>query len=110
MASDNTHLFIVSISVVGSLGGSQGCRHNVSWAELSSGGLRKLGFQSSVPSPVSTQPSSSGEQQYPYTWDLTSASVQFSHSVMSLCNPIDCSMPGLPIYHQLPEFTQSHVH
>ena len=28
----------------------------------------------------------------------------------TLCNPIDCSMPGLPINHQLPEFTQIYVH
>ena len=26
------------------------------------------------------------------------------------CDPIDCSMPGLPVHHQLPEFTQTHVH
>ena len=36
---------------------------------------------------------------------------QFSHSVMSdLCNPMDCSLPGFPIHHQLPEFIQPHVH
>ena len=28
----------------------------------------------------------------------------------TLCNPMDCSMPGLPVLHQLPEFTQTHVH
>ena len=28
----------------------------------------------------------------------------------TLCNPMDCSTPGLPVYHQLPEFTQIHVH
>ena len=28
----------------------------------------------------------------------------------SLWDPIDCSMPGLPVHHQLPEFTQTHVH
>ena len=27
-----------------------------------------------------------------------------------LCNPMNCSMPGLPVHHQLPEFTQTHVH
>ena len=27
-----------------------------------------------------------------------------------LCDPMDCSMPGLPVRHQLPEFTQTHVH
>ena len=28
----------------------------------------------------------------------------------TLCDPMDCSTPGLPVYHQLPEFTQTHVH
>ena len=40
-------------------------------------------------------------------------SVQFSsviQSCLTLCNPINCSMPGLPVHHQLPEFTQTHVH
>ena len=38
---------------------------------------------------------------------------QFSsvtQSCPTLCGPKDCSPPGLPIYHQLPEFTQTHVH
>ena len=34
----------------------------------------------------------------------------FSRSVMSLCNPMDCSMPGFPVLHCLPEFAQTHVH
>ena len=41
------------------------------------------------------------------------ASVQFSsvtQSCPTLCNPMDCKTPGLPVYHQLPEFTQTHVH
>ena len=28
----------------------------------------------------------------------------------TLCNPMDCYMPGLPVYHQLLEFTQIHVY
>ena len=42
---------------------------------------------------------------------LYQLSYQFS-SVQSLtpCDPTDCSMPGLPVHHQLPEFTQTHVH
>ena len=28
----------------------------------------------------------------------------------TLCDPMDCSMPGLPVHHQLLEFTQTHVH
>ena len=39
------------------------------------------------------------------------SSVQFSHSVVStLCNPMNYSMPGLPVHHQYPESTQTHVH
>ena len=37
---------------------------------------------------------------------------QFSsvtQSCLILCDPMDCSMPGLPVHHQLPELTQSHV-
>ena len=40
-------------------------------------------------------------------------SVPFSsvaQSCPTLCNPVKCSTPGLPIHHQLPEFTQTHVH
>ena len=38
-------------------------------------------------------------------------SVQFSCSVMSDClRPVNCSTPGLPVHHQLPEFAQTHVH
>ena len=38
---------------------------------------------------------------------------QFSSVAQScpiLCNPMNCSMPGLPVHHQLPAFTQTHVH
>ena len=38
---------------------------------------------------------------------------QFSsiaQSCPSLCDPMDCSTPGLPVYHQLPEFAPTHVH
>jgi len=29
---------------------------------------------------------------------------------VSDCDPMDCTTPGLPVHHQLPEFTQTHVH
>ena len=40
---------------------------------------------------------------------------QWLHSLVTqscptLCDPMDCSTPGLPVHHQLPEFTQTHVH
>ena len=37
------------------------------------------------------------------------SSVQ-SLSRVRLCDPMNCSTPGLPVHHQLPEFTQTHVH
>ena len=39
--------------------------------------------------------------------------IQFSsvaQSCPTLCNPMNHSTPGLPVHHQLPEFTQTHAH
>ena len=33
-----------------------------------------------------------------------------AQSYLTLCDPMDCSTPGLPVHHQLPELTQTHVH
>ena len=41
------------------------------------------------------------------------SSVRFSsvaQSCLTLCDPMNHSTPGLPVHHQLPEFTQTHVH
>ena len=41
------------------------------------------------------------------------SAVQFisvAQSCPTLCNPMNCHTPGLPVCHQLPEFTQTHVH
>ena len=47
-------------------------------------------------------------------WKITTATgYQFSsvaQSCPTLCNPMNGSMPGLPVHHQLLEFTQTHVH
>ena len=46
-----------------------------------------------------------------HVWLLSS--VQFSsvaQSCLTLCDPMNCSTPGLPVHYQLPEFTQTHVH
>ena len=43
---------------------------------------------------------------------ITISSVQFisvAQSCPTLCGPMDCSRPGLPVHHQLSEFTQTHV-
>ena len=48
------------------------------------------------------------------TWEaLITLSVQFSsvtQSCLTLCDPMDCSRPGFPAHHQLPELAQTHVH
>ena len=39
--------------------------------------------------------------------------IQFSsvtQSCLTFCDPMDCSMPGFPVHHQLPELAQTHVH
>ena len=50
---------------------------------------------------------------------LTNSSATSQHSVRfslvtqlcpTLCDPMDCSTPGLPVHHQLPELAQTHVH
>ena len=46
-------------------------------------------------------------------WFASASSVQFSSVAqlcLTLCDPTECSTPGLPVHHQLPEFTQTHVH
>ena len=41
------------------------------------------------------------------TWKPTLSSAEFTQSCLTLCDPMNCSKP---VYHQLPEFTQTHVH
>ena len=45
---------------------------------------------------------------YPYMSIFQFSSV--AQSCPTLCDPVDFSMPGLPVHHQLPELTQIHVH
>ena len=63
-----------------------------------------------------------GEHMYPHGWFMSVYgknhynivnSVQFSsvaQSCLTLCDPMNRSMPGLPVHHQLLEFTQTHAH
>ena len=46
-------------------------------------------------------------------WTFKIYSLQFSSVTQlypTLCNPVNHSIPGLPVHHQFPEFTQTHVH
>ena len=51
---------------------------------------------------------SSRKREVLVLWFIQFTSV--TQSCPTLCNPMDCNMPGLPVHHQLLEFTQSHLH
>ena len=42
--------------------------------------------------------------------DLMTQLSLVAQSCLTLCDPMDCSTPGLPVHHQPPEFIQTHVH
>ena len=48
-------------------------------------------------------------QSFSHVW-LFPTPFQFQFSLSVVSDPIDCSIPGLPVNQQLPELTQSHVH
>ena len=48
-----------------------------------------------------------------FTFTASTCLNQFSsvsQSCLTLCNPMDCNTPGLPVHHQLLELAQTHVH
>ena len=64
-----------------------------------------------VPGPEAK--SSSSEFTNPTSITISYHSIQFSSVAQwrpTLCNPMNHITPGLPVHHQLPEFTQTHVH
>ena len=50
------------------------------------------------------------EQMYNDMYLLLQSVSSVAQSCPTLCDPMDRSMPGLPVHHQLLEFTQTHVH
>ena len=48
-----------------------------------------------------------------FVFEITPKHIQFSsviHPCSILCDRMDCSTPGFPVHHQLPELIQTHVH
>ena len=45
-----------------------------------------------------------------HTYTKVKVLVAQSYPTLTLCNPMDCSTPGFPVHHQLPELAQTHVH
>ena len=75
--------------------GSHRVRHD--WRDLAAAAEERVNYLSIY----------SMENDY-YKNIVTFSSV--TQSCLTLCDPTDCSTPGLPVHHQLPECTQSHVH
>ena len=56
--------------------------------------------------------SEKGNQEYPNNSDFWWLN-QFSsvtQSCLTICDPMDCNMPGFPVHHQFPDLAQTHVH
>ena len=45
-----------------------------------------------------------------HTWLSDSVISSVTHLCLTLCDPMDCSMPGFLVHHHLPEFAQTNVH
>ena len=88
------------------------------WYEISQARILKwVAISSSKESslPKDQTPVSSIGRQTLYPWATREALPRSSvssvaQSCPTLCDPMDCSTPGLPVHHQLLEFTQTHVH
>ena len=75
--------------------------------------IKKDGLEQNLSMSLSHRNVSSQEKFIQLDYLLTGKSVQFSsvaQSCLTLCNPMNCSTPGLPVHHQLPDFTQTHMH
>ena len=63
--------------------------------------------------PLLLLPSIMHTARYKRSSETIVCTVQFSsvaQSCPTFCNPVDCNRPGLPVHHQLPESTQTHLH
>ena len=75
----------------------------ISWGDLPPPGIK----------PTSPAPAGGFSTTEPTGKPIRNYSVQYSSVTqlrLTLCDPMDCSTLGLPVHHQLPEFTQTHVH
>ena len=50
------------------------------------------------------------ESKQTYDCQMGEGFSSVTQSCPTLCDPMNCSMPSLPVHHQLPESTQTHVH
>ena len=86
-------------------------------------GVKCRSFRQPLPQPFFPVCSPASWDEFPYLYsrmfvwanlkELSRSFSQFSsvaQSCPTLCDPMNHSAPGLPVHHQLPEFTQTHVH
>ena len=69
----------------------------------------KSGYWSGISCLIHLLIPDSGISSEQHSW----STVQFgsiAQSCLTLCDPMECSTPGLPVHHQLPEFNLTHVH
>ena len=45
-----------------------------------------------------------------YVYECKNSCCSAAQSCLTLCDPMDCSPPGFPVHHRLPELAQTHVH
>ena len=94
----STHWLQCTCSVKGCFLLAQGLLTSSGWGNPAD--LSTVLWAVVTPSPVRSDPQPAGRSQ----------SVQSLKSCPTLCNPMDCSMLGFPVHHQLPELAQTHVH
>ena len=72
-------------------------------------GLEKVSFHSNPKEKKSQKTAISGKLTN--IIDIRSDQIRsVAQSCPTLCDPMNRSMPGLPVHHHLPEFTETHVH
>ena len=85
--SNNTKFLIILV-----LGPTPFFTKQMCWREAIVGAVRRLGFKSQI------------------CVLLYGSCCSVVQLCLTLCNPMNCSTPGLPVHHHLPELIQTHVH
>ena len=75
--------------------------------------IKKTTFESVLMKWVKLEPiiQSEASQKEKHQYSIRSDQIRsVTQSCLTICGPMNCSTPGLPVHHQLPEFTQTHFH
>ena len=84
--------------------------HSAPASHLPVGSPGPAALQSNTDTHMARQGSGAGQEKVSHQKATSVQFISVAQSCPTLCDPMNCSMPGLPVHHQLPEFTQSHVH